>query len=219
MKGIVLCEFSGVVSAAFRAQGLECWSCDLLPTEGDPAWHIQQDAIEVAYDGRWDFAVMHPECTKLSNSGAKHLYIEGQKAKGPYFSRWEEMEDGAEFYRKLREAPIEFKGVENPVMHGPGIAATKRGPTKFYHPHFFGDPFFKLTGFEMINLPHLSGPTILTCQNPVRRNTRNGRKRIAWPLAQIAGKSVRVSSRALPRRSRHSGALSCREGTTFDRLL
>jgi hypothetical protein len=151
----VLCEFSGVVSAAFRKRGLDCYSCDILPTEGDAAWHIQADAREVAYDGRWEFAIMHPECTKLANSGSKHLYRDGKKANGPNFSRHEEMADGAEFYRVLRDAPIKHKAVENPVMHGEAIKATKRGPTWFYHPHFFGDPFFKLTGFELINLPPL----------------------------------------------------------------
>ncbi len=155
MRGIVLCEFSGVVSDAFRAAGLECWSCDLLPTEGDPAWHIREDAREVAYDRRWDFAIMHPDCTKLANSGSKHLYIGGKKMNGIYWPRWEEVEEGAHFYRTLRDAPIEFKAVENPVMHGEGIKATGRGITRFYHPHFFGDPFFKWTGLELIGLPPL----------------------------------------------------------------
>lgn len=155
MRGVVLCEFSGIVSSAFRAVGLECWSCDLLPTEGDPRWHLQQDAIEVAYGQAWDWAIMHPDCTKLANSGGKHLFAGGKKANGPNWPRWEEMEDGAAFYRKLRDAPIKFKAVENPVMHGPGIKATRRGKTHFYHPHYFGDPFFKLTGMELIGFPPL----------------------------------------------------------------
>lgn len=155
LRGVVLCEFSGTVSAAFRAQGIECWSCDILPTEGDPAWHLQQDAIEVAYGHHWDFAIMHPDCTKLANSGVKHLFIGGSKANGPNWERWEEMEEGAHFYRTLRDAPIKYKAAENPVMHGHAIKATKRGKTYFYHPHFFGDPFFKLTGFELIGFPPL----------------------------------------------------------------
>lgn len=166
MKGVVLGEFSGVVSAAFRAAGFECWSCDLLPTEGDPAWHIQQDFIEVAYGGNWDFAISHPVCTTLSNSGSKHLYVGGQKANGPHFSRWEEMELGAWAYRKLRDAPIKFKATENPVMHGPGIAATKRGRVRFHHPHHFGDPFFKLTGFELQGFPPLVRTHYMTVPKP-----------------------------------------------------
>ena len=155
MKGIILCEFSGVVSDAFRAVGIDCWSCDLLPTEGDPAWHIQQAAIEVAYGMKWDFAVMHPTCTKLANSGSKHLYVGCKKENGIDSIRWEEMLEGAAFYRKLRDAPINFKAVENPVLHGHAIEATRRGSTKFYHPHYFGDPFFKWTGIETIGFPPL----------------------------------------------------------------
>lgn len=155
MKGVVLCEFSGVVSGAFRARGLECWSCDLLDTEGDPVWHIKHDAREVAYYGDWGFAVMHPECRLLANSGVKHLYVGGRKENGPYFPRWEEMEDGAHFYRTLRDAPIDCKAVENSVMHGAAIKATGRGRTWFYHPHYFGDPFFKWTGLETIGFPPL----------------------------------------------------------------
>lgn len=155
MKGVVLCEYSGVVSQAFRDAGVECWSCDLLPTEGDPAWHFQQDAVEVVYGMEWDFMIGHPVCTKLANSGAKHLYVGGKKENGPYWPRWEEMEEGAHFYRQLRDAPVKYKAIENPVMHGAGIRATKRGRTWFYHPHYFGDPFFKWTGFEIIGFPPL----------------------------------------------------------------
>lgn len=166
MRGIVLCEYSGVVSSAFRARGLECWSCDILATEGDPRWHLQTDAREVAYSGKWDFAIMHPDCTKLANSGAKHLYVGGKKENGPYFTRWEEMEDGAHFYRTLRDAPIKFKAVENPIMHGAAIEATKRGKTYFYHPHYFGDPFFKWTGLETIGFPPLQRTHYMNTPRP-----------------------------------------------------
>lgn len=166
MRGVVLCEFSGAVSSAFRAQGIECWSCDILPTEGDPAWHLQQDAIEVAYGQHWDFAIMHPDCTKLANSGVKHLYLNGKKENGIYWPRWEEMEEGAHFYRTLRDAPIKYKAVENPVMHGAGIKATQRGKSWFYHPHYFGDPFFKLTGLEIIGFPPLVRTHFLDVPKP-----------------------------------------------------
>ena len=40
---LVGCEFSGVVTSAFRRHGVEAYSCDLLPTEGNPKWHLQMD--------------------------------------------------------------------------------------------------------------------------------------------------------------------------------
>lgn len=166
MRGIVLREYSGVVSSAFRAVGIETWSCDLLPTEGDPAFHLQTDAVEVAYSGGWDFAISHPVCTMLTNCGAKHLYLGGKKANGPNFARWQDMEYGAYFYRLLRDAPIEFKATENPIMHGHTIKATKRGPVEYYHPHFFGDPFFKTTGFELQGFPPLVRTHFLDVPKP-----------------------------------------------------
>jgi len=55
MKRILIaCEYSAIVRDAFRARGFDAWSCDLLPTDGDPRWHIQGDAVEVAYSGGWD---------------------------------------------------------------------------------------------------------------------------------------------------------------------
>lgn len=187
MRGIVLCEYSGVVSTAFRAVGLECWSCDLLPTEGDPAWHIQRDAVEVAYGGNWDFAIMHPDCTILSNSGVKHLFIGGQKANGPNFERHQKMEDAAHFYRQLRDAPIKLKAVENPVMHRYGIAATKRGPTRFYHPHFFGDPFFKLTGLETIGFPPLVRSHYMQVPKPGTEEHKRWSKTHRMPPSKTRG--------------------------------
>lgn len=185
IRGVVLCEFSGTVSAAFREQGIECWSNDILPTEGDPRWHIQEDARKVAYQGGWDFAIMHPECRLLANSGTKHLYIGGKKENGIYWPRWEEMEEGAHFYRTLRDAPIKFKAIENPIMHGHAIKATGRGTVHYYHPHFFGDPFVKNTGFELIGFP----PLIRTHFMKVpKAGTPEGRK---WAKCHHIGPSER----------------------------
>lgn len=32
---------------AFRAAGHDAWSCDLIPTRGDPQWHYERDVLEV----------------------------------------------------------------------------------------------------------------------------------------------------------------------------
>lgn len=68
MRVLVGCESSGVVRDAFRTLGHDAWSCDLLPCEGDPAFHMQRDVVEAARDG-WDLAILHPPCTFLSVSG------------------------------------------------------------------------------------------------------------------------------------------------------
>src|SRR3989344_583409 len=69
MRVLVACEFSQVVCKAFRARGLEAYSCDLLPTEGNPDWHIQDDVLKHLDDG-WDLMIAHPPCTYLSRAGA-----------------------------------------------------------------------------------------------------------------------------------------------------
>lgn len=70
---LVACEFSATVRDAFRARGFEAYSCDLLPTEGDPRWHIQGDAVRVSREQPWDLMVCFPPCTDLAVSGARHF--------------------------------------------------------------------------------------------------------------------------------------------------
>jgi hypothetical protein len=153
---LIACERSGVVRRAFLALGHDAWSCDIEPADDGSNHHIRGDVLDHLDDG-WDLlAVMHPPCTVLCNSGAKHLYIGGRKENGRNPARWASLEEAAAFYRQLRDArQIPRRAVENPVMHGAAIRLTGRGRTQFVHPYFFGDPFFKNTGFELIELPDL----------------------------------------------------------------
>lgn len=70
MRVLVACEYSGVVTRAFRSMGHDAFSCDLLPTNGDAAHHIQGDVVAVLSDG-WDLMIAHPPCTHLAVSGAR----------------------------------------------------------------------------------------------------------------------------------------------------
>ena len=47
MRVLVACEFSQVVTKAFREKGHDAFSCDILPTEGNPKCHIQCDIREL----------------------------------------------------------------------------------------------------------------------------------------------------------------------------
>lgn len=133
MRVLVACEFSQVVTKAFRERGHEAYSCDLLPTEGNPEWHIIGDALVVAKGGtfvtqagtiividRWDLMIAHPPCTYLTNS-AEWAYKEGpyhQKVKPETLvgaERREARERALEFVRDLLNAPIKRKCIENPV--------------------------------------------------------------------------------------------------------
>ncbi|MGJ3630181.1 hypothetical protein AB5I41_31295 [Sphingomonas sp. MMS24-JH45] len=51
-----------------RARGIDAWSCDILPTEGDPRWHFQDDCQRVLH-GFWDLIIMHVPCTAMGVCG------------------------------------------------------------------------------------------------------------------------------------------------------
>jgi hypothetical protein len=114
MRVLIGFEFSGVVRDAFSALGHDAWSCDLLPSER-PGNHFRCDVREVLNEG-WDLAIFHPPCTYLANSGVRWLY--GGKGNVVDAARWRKMEEAAEFFGLLLDAPVPMLAVENPVMHG-----------------------------------------------------------------------------------------------------
>ena len=147
MKVLVACEYSGRVRDAFRAKGHDAWSCDLLPTDGDPQWHHEGDVFEMVGRG-WDLMIAHPPCTYLTNSGVSWLH------KDP--SRWDRLDEGAAFFSKLWEAPIERIAVENPIMHK--YAKERIGgvnQSQVIQPWMFGHMEQKATCLWLKNLPLL----------------------------------------------------------------
>ena len=55
MRILVACEESQIVTKAFRKLGHEAYSCDIIKCSGGyPEWHIQGDALEEAYSGKYD---------------------------------------------------------------------------------------------------------------------------------------------------------------------
>lgn len=146
MRVLVACERTATVRDAFRCLGHDAWSCDLEPTEGEPQWHIQGDAIHAAYSHQWDLLIAHPECTYLSNSGAKHLYAGMNKANGPNADRWARMGAAAAFFLALWNAPIARKCIENPIMLGhPRRLFGIPEPTQTIQPWQFGHGETKAT--------------------------------------------------------------------------
>ena len=64
MRVLVACEFSGVVTAAFRERGHSAWSCDLLPSEKGDEYHVQAPIEQLLWNTRgWDLMIAHPPCT------------------------------------------------------------------------------------------------------------------------------------------------------------
>ena len=152
---------------AFLARGFDAWSCDLEAADDGSNRHFRDD-VRNHLDGDWDLlAIMHPPCPILCNSGGRWLYIGGKRINGRDESRWLELERAAEFYRTVRDqGKIKRRAIENPIMHKHAIKLTARGRTQFVQPWWFGDPFFKATGFELINLPDLVPTARLTPPKP-----------------------------------------------------
>jgi hypothetical protein len=140
MRVLVACEFSGRVRDALRKRGHDAWSCDILETDADPAYHIQGDVLEHLEAG-WDLMIAHPPCTHLAVSGArwfKDKQIEQAEALG--------------FVKQLLDAPIERIALENPVSV---ISTRIRKPDQIVQPWQFGHGETKATCLWLKNLPLL----------------------------------------------------------------
>lgn len=146
MKVLVACEFSGIVRDAFRAQGHDAWSCDLLPCEGDPAWHIQGDVLAVLGDG-WDLMVAHPPCTYLANSGARWLFEKP--------GRWGQLYRAVRFFHAFMESPVSKVAIENPWPHKWATEMIGRKPDQRVQPWMFGHKEKKGVCWWLKGLPPL----------------------------------------------------------------
>ncbi|MCK5608507.1 hypothetical protein KAR91_41885 [Candidatus Pacearchaeota archaeon] len=151
MKVLIACEYSGVVRDAFIARGHDAISCDFEPTE-KPGPHYLGDVFDIIGEG-WDMMIAHPPCTRLANSGVRWLH---KPPRGKSLEQiWKELEEGAKFYRKLRDVNIPKRAIENPIMHKYARARIEPRPRQVVQPWWFGDEAFKATGFELIGLPQL----------------------------------------------------------------
>ncbi len=161
IKVLIVGECSGRMRQAFRRRGHDARSCDLKKAE-DGAMapdHYQGDILHVYHANPWmwdiDLLIAHPVCKRLANSGAKHLYIGMRKENGINPKKWEEMETGAQMYIAMKSIPARFKAIENPIMHEHAAKLIGKRADQFVQPWWFGEPFFKATGFDLTGLPKL----------------------------------------------------------------
>lgn len=164
MRVLIACEYSGTVRDAFRAQGHDAMSCDLLPTD-KPGPHYQGDIFDVIRDG-WDMMIAHPPCTHLAVSGAKHFaakIADGRLAAALFF------------VRRLLDAPIPRIALENPVS----IISTRiRKPDQIIQPWQFGHEATKTTCLWLKGLPPLV-PTDIVGKG-ARHVTKGGKSLPVW---------------------------------------
>jgi len=65
------------------------------------------------------------------------------------------MREGAEFFKRLLEAPIPRIAIENPIMHKYAVAIIGRRQDQVIQPWMFGHPEQKATCLWLKNLPKL----------------------------------------------------------------
>lgn len=147
MRILVACEFSGTVRDAFREKGHEAWSCDIIPTDAEPAFHYQCDALELL-DMGWDMLIAHPPCTFLSNAGAVHLHGGGTLNQERYMQGIE----AKQFFMKMLNSGIQKVCIENPV---PSKIFELPEYTQIIHPYYFGERYKKRTCLWLKGLPEL----------------------------------------------------------------
>jgi hypothetical protein len=156
MRVLVACEFSQTVTKAFRERGHEAYSCDLLPTEGNAEWHIQDDVLKYLDDG-WDLMIAHPPCTRLCNSGVRWLHER---------NLWLEMKESALFFKSLLQASIPKIAVENPIPHRYALEIIGRKYDQIIQPWQFGHPETKATCLWLKHLPKLEPTCVVEGREP-----------------------------------------------------
>jgi hypothetical protein len=168
MLVLVGCEESQVLCREFRASGHEAYSCDILPTRGNPDWHFQSDIMNIITTRQWDLIILHPDCTAMSLSG----------------NRWY---GTGMVYNDKRKSAIDWtlnlwelakKYSDRVALENPTSVIFKYLPNVFYtQPYEHGHGETKKTGFALHNLPALQ-PS----------NKVNGRNHRVWKMGPSANR-------------------------------
>lgn len=181
MRVLIGCEQFGHMREAFRRRGWDAWSCDLEPARDGSPYHLQCDVLSVLDHG-WDLGIFHPDCTYLTCS-AEWAYNDPDFERYPGVgyhqrvkpdtlvgaARREAREKAIEFVFRLRDAPIRYKAIENPV----GVLSRRwRKADQTVQPHMFGDDASKATCWWLEG-----GLPPLAKTNPVAPRMVNGRPR------------------------------------------
>jgi len=177
LKVLIGCERSGVIREAFRALGHDAYSCDLAPAEDGSPFHLRMDVREALKRGPWDLFIVHPDCTRLANSGVLRLYVGGSQKNGRDIHKWEAMQIAAEFFREMLNAPVPRICVENPVMHRWAKQIVGVQQTQTIQPWQFGDDASKRTCLWLKGLPPLE-PTNVLIKKRYANQTPSGQNKL-----------------------------------------
>ena len=199
MNIIVGCEESQVVCKAFRENGHNAFSCDILECSGGhPEWHIQGDVLPLlngrctfetmdgtshTIEGRWDMIIGHPPCTYLTVAGNRYFNVDryGDKAR----ERIKNAEEAADFFMQFINADCDKIAVENPVGR---MNTLYRKPDQIIHPYYFGHPVSKKTCLWLKNLPPLKSTNIVEPEIIHSKGKSGGYSGPSWYVTDENGK-------------------------------
>ena len=164
MKKILIgCEESGTITNALRAAGYEAYSNDLLPTRGNPDWHIQGDVMAALHAKEWGLIVLHPDCTAMAVSGNR-WYGKGM----PLHSKRLVSVEWTVNLWSMAVGVCDHVAMENPVS-----VLFNRLPNVFYlQPWQHGHGETKKTGFALHGLDPLEPSNVV-----------EGRENRVWKMA------------------------------------
>ena len=170
MKILIACEESQTICKEFRRLWHEAYSCDIQECSWwHPEWHIQGDAIEEAYSGKYDMMIAHPPCTYLTSTWErwfyhnddKHLPTKDRRPHPLFPNRRKDREESIEFFIKLWNAPIKYIAIENPVGY---MNTHFMKPTQIIQPFNFWENASKKTCLWIKNLPLLKWTKTVECE-------------------------------------------------------
>jgi hypothetical protein len=155
MKILIGCEESQTICQAFRKANFDAYSCDLLPTQGDPKYHYQMDIFKCIRQEHWDLIILHPPCTAICLSG-NATYAKGKP-------KHEQRLIAIDWTKALWKEACKYAkhvALENPAS----VIFKYMMDVQYIQPWQFGHPVNKTTGFALKNLPRLKPTKIV--QNP-----------------------------------------------------
>jgi len=151
MRPILIgCEESQTICAAFRAAGYEAYSCDLLPTRGNPDWHYQEDIKKCLKRRKWSLVILHPDCTAMALAGNRHYGQYSAKHK----LRLKAVSWTLDLWA-LAKKQSHSVALENPASVIFPELRKKGAHIQYVQPYEFGHPERKKTGFALHNLAPL----------------------------------------------------------------
>lgn len=179
---LVACEESQRVTTAFRNEGHNAYSCDMIECSGGrPDWHIKGNVLNIIDGGmfytedgelhivdKWDLIIAHPPCTYMSKAGARFMYPKAGEIDN---KRLQLALEAKEFFLKMLNAPCDKICVENPT---PLKVVCLPKPTQIIQPYEYGHPFSKRTLLWLKGLPLLKPTNILTEYSPFLPSNTGG---------------------------------------------